>query len=107
MFDKYHVLSIITVTSVAYFFSWILAQRKIITMVRHRALWNIVLLISFLVSGVLGLWLAFSLDQKLSITWYREILWLHVEGGMVMAMIAFFHLLWHIRYYLNIFNRKF
>ena len=48
-----------------------------------RRLWNTILLVSFLVTGLLGLILAFSIDAKLSLSWYLPFLWFHVEFGIV------------------------
>jgi spermidine synthase len=89
-----------------YSFTWILTKFKKIKLANHRKLWNILLLVSFLVSGILGLILAIFIDYKISIAWYRSFLWLHVEFGIVMGAIAVFHFFWHIKYYLRIFARK-
>jgi len=53
----------------------------------------------FLISALLGLLLAISLDNKISLSWYQDILWVHVEMGIAMAMIALFHFTWHLRYF--------
>jgi hypothetical protein len=55
-----------------------------------------------LISGILGLILAFSIDQKLSIIWYLPMLWWHVELGIVMALVAVIHATWHLSYYKSI-----
>lgn len=69
-------------------------------------MWNVVLLISFLISAGLGLALTVALDQKLLLGWYRGALWWHVEMGIVMAIISIFHMVWHGRYYLNILKTR-
>ena len=64
------------------------------------------LLVSFLISGILGLIMAFLIDYKISISWYQDFLWIHVEFGIAMATIALFHTLWHIKYYLSYLPKK-
>ncbi|MFA7301631.1 MAG: hypothetical protein WC069_04935 [Candidatus Shapirobacteria bacterium] len=66
---------------------------------KYRKFWNFVLLFSFLISGGLGLALAFCIDQNISTAWYSQMLWLHVETGIIMAMVSIFHTLWHLPYF--------
>ncbi|HPJ17374.1 MAG TPA: hypothetical protein PK639_04080 [Candidatus Woesebacteria bacterium] len=62
---------------------------------KSRRLWNIVLLISFLISGVLGL----LMSTGLHLPFYSFFLWLHVEAGIIMAIVSLFHAFWHLPYY--------
>ena len=104
--NNYHFLLILIVVFVSYFFSQHLVKIKKISLLDHRRLWNIILLISFLVSGILGLILAMFIDLKLTTSWYRPLLWHHVEFGIVMSLVGIFHTLWHFPYYLSIFKKK-
>lgn len=97
--NSYHVIPITVVTSFLYCLSYIMVRTGKLKLVFHKKIWNVFLAISFLTSGVLGLILAFMLDQKMDITWYREILWFHVEFGIVMGLISLFHVCWHLRYF--------
>lgn len=97
--SSYHFIFIFCATLLFYFFSLYLVKIQKIKLTTHRQIWNIILLISFLISGVLGLILAFSIDQKLSISWYLPFLWLHVEFGIIMALISIFHTFWHLPYF--------
>jgi len=106
MLNSYHTIFIGLIIIGFYSLTWILAKFKKIKLASHRKLWNILLLVSFLVSGLIGILLAVLLDLNLSVNWYRSFLWLHVEFGIVMGVIAVFHFLWHSRYYLKIFARK-
>lgn len=72
----------------------------------HRQLWNMILLVFFLISGLLGLLLAFAIDQKMPLLQYRTILWIHVEAGIIMAIVSIFHTLWHIPYFKGIFKKN-
>lgn len=103
---QYNSLLISFLVLVIYFSSYSLVKTKKITLINHRKFWNVILLISFLISGIFGLILAIALDNKLDLTWYRDLLWWHVEAGIVMAIISIFHTAWHLNYYLGILKRK-
>jgi len=104
--NNYHLILLFLITFFTYFLSLFLVKSKIINLVIHRRIWNIILLISFLISGVLGLILAFSIDQKISISWYLSFLWLHVEFGIVMALVSIFHIFWHLPYFVSLAKKK-
>ena len=106
MFSSYNTILIGLIITGLYALTWALSKFKKIKLSSHRKLWNVLLLLSFLVSGIIGIILAIFIDYKLSIAWYGRFLWLHVEFGIVMGVIAMFHFLWHSKYYLKIFNRK-
>jgi hypothetical protein len=90
----------------AYFFSGYLVKSQKISPITHRRFWNIILLVSFLISGIIGLILAVFIDLKLSIFWYQSILWVHVEFGIIMALVSIFHIFWHLPYFLSVFKKK-
>ncbi len=100
MFDSYHFLLICIIVILAYSATYTLVKSNILPLNVHKMTWNLALLATFLISGVLGLILAFLVDYKLSIDWYRNFLWLHVEFGIAMAIILIFHIIWHIKYYM-------
>jgi len=97
--QSYYFIPILLITFICYFSSIFLIKSQKITLIQHRRFWNFVLLITFLVSGILGLFLAFSIDQKLSLSWYLPLMWYHVEFGIVMALVSLIHILWHIPYF--------
>ncbi|MDD4135765.1 MAG: hypothetical protein PHN66_01695 [Candidatus Shapirobacteria bacterium] len=97
--NNYHFLLILVLVFGFYFFSFYLSKIKKISLITHRRFWNIVLLITFLISGIIGLILALFIDLKLSIYWYRIIIWLHVETGIIMALISICHIFWHLPYF--------
>jgi spermidine synthase len=97
--SSYNFLLIVFVVFSLYFGSLYLVKQGKIELFRQRQFWNLILLVSFLISGTLGLVLAFLIDQKMSIAWYGSILWIHVELGIVMALIAIFHAFWHLKYF--------
>lgn len=75
-------------------------------MIAQRKFWNVVLLIFFLVSGVLGLAMAYIIDQGIRLSWYPQMLTIHVRSGIVMAIIALIHTFWHLGYYKAIIKRN-
>lgn len=104
--NSYHFLLLSILIFGCYFFSNYLVKIKKISLITNRRFWNIVLLISFLISGILGLLLAMFIDLKLSISWYQPALWFHVEFGIIMALVAIFHTFWHLPYYISILKKK-
>ena len=88
-----------------YIISIFLVKFKKITLFNQRRFWNFVLLVTFLVSGILGLVLAISLDQKINLPWYLQFLNLHVKFGIAMSLVSIFHLIWHLPYYKTILKK--
>jgi len=103
--NSYHFFIISVLIFGSYFLSNYLVKIKKISLITNRRFWNIILLISFLISGILGLILAIFIDLKWSILWYQPLLWLHVEFGIIMALVSIFHLLWHLPYYLSLIKK--
>jgi len=91
---------------ITYFGSVFLVKFEKIDRVKQRRFWNTILLASFLISGILGLILAFLIDQKLSIKWYLPMLWWHVETGIIMAIVSIFHFFWHLKYFEGICGKR-
>lgn len=100
--QNYQTIPILSVLIILYFASLLLVKTKKISLFQQQRIWNIVLLITFLVAGSLGLIMAISLDQKINFTWYLPILELHVKFGVAMAVISIFHTIWHLPYFSSI-----
>jgi len=82
-----------------YALTWILSIKKVIKPLAHRKIWNVILLISSLVCGILGLILTLNVDFGASITLPINSLFWHVETGIAMGAVSIFHILWHWRYF--------
>ncbi len=54
---------------------------------------------TFLITGIFGTILAFQLDWAPTFIWPVNLLFWHVEAGIVMTFISLFHLAWHFKYY--------
>ncbi len=89
-----------------YSLSFALSKNNVISILIHKKIWNYLLLITFLLSGIHGLILAMMIDLNISTDWYKNILWIHVEFGIAMAIISIFHIIWHIRYFRIAKNNK-
>jgi hypothetical protein len=90
---------------VLYLLTFFLSRRDIIKKSTHRKIWNVLLLLTFLATGFIGLFLVVQFNYDLSLDWFRSLLYYHVEFGIAMAAISIFHLLWHLKYWLNLFTK--
>ncbi len=100
--SSYNLLPLLLITTITYLTTWALSKKKIISQKLHRKTWNIVLLISSIISAVLGLFLILNLEYNTGISLPFNMLFWHVEAGIVMGFIAMFHILWHWRYFVKI-----
>lgn len=102
----YDFLSISLFTLIVYIFTYLLYKFKIIKLITHRRIWNILLLITFLVSGILGLLLVVQINYDLAMDWFKPFLHWHVEFGIAMGIISIFHIIWHLNYFRNCLKLK-
>ena len=90
----------ITVLLVTFYVtSLMLSKKKIIKTANHRKIWNMSLLITFLISGIFGIFLAIIVSYNIRVPYYSDLLFWHVEFGISMAIISIFHITWHWRYF--------
>ena len=90
----------------SYLFSLAGINLGILRLSTHRKFWNVLLLIAFLVTASLGLFLAFQVNYKLNFKAENTWMLIHVDFGIALAVIAVFHLTWHLSYYLKIFSGR-
>ena len=98
----YNVSPIAITFFLVYAVSFFLYKTKRIKISLHRKIWNVLLLASFLVTGIFGLILTIQLDYKLPFAIPFDLLFWHVEAGIVMTLISLFHVGWHFNYYRNL-----
>jgi len=98
----YHLVPISLILIIIYLFTHILSKKKIISVVYHRKIWNILLLISFLISGILGILLIIEINFGAKFSLPFNILFWHVEVGIAMFAISMFHIFWHWAYFKNV-----
>jgi spermidine synthase len=109
MSPPYGLIPIALATLLLYLISWGLNRLGEISLTAHKRLWNTLLLITFLVTGILGIILVIRINYKLELPWLNRILKWHVHFGIGMTCIAFIHVWWHLKYYgdiLTSFGRK-
>ncbi len=102
---KTYPMLLITITVVIlYAITYILSKTNKISLVKHRLIWNLVLLFSFLISGILGVLLVLRENFGIIIPLPFNILTWHVNAGIVMVVVSVFHIAWHWPYFKNIFK---
>ncbi len=80
----YTLLFITALVFGLYFLTYILSRTKALRKCNHRRIWNILLALTFLGSGVLGIVLVIQLNYYIWMGIYREFLYWHVEFGIAM-----------------------
>jgi len=102
----YHLFEISIVLILCYLMSVFFVKYRIYTLATHRKIWNIGLSVSFLISCLIGLLMAYYVNIQHFPTCYHALVLYHVEFGVAMTILALFHLIWHWHYYFNIFKSK-
>jgi hypothetical protein len=102
---NYYFLPILLVLCIFYFITHTLSKKKKIKTSQHRKIWNLLLLITFLVSGIFGIILAILISYGIRLTFYSDLLFWHVEFGIAMAIISIFHITWYWKYFRRIFKK--
>lgn len=95
----YHVLPIGVTVTVIWLFTLYLSVTGFTPRLSHRRFWNWVLLVSFLISGLFGLFLALRITYRWEIPFSESLRHWHVEAGTAMVFAAVIHLTWHLSYY--------
>ncbi len=98
---SYYFVPVFLVLAIFYTLTWFLANKKFIKTMTHRKIWNLVLLISMVISALLGLFLILNIDLNLGITLPFNMLFWHVESGIALGAIGAFHIFWHWRYFVK------
>jgi len=102
----YHLLPISILLVVLYVISRTLSKKNILSVANHRKIWNTLLLITFLISGILGILLVIRINFGTVVPLPFDILFWHVEAGIAMFAISVFHTLWHWAYFKSLFGIK-
>ncbi len=88
---KYYLLPITFFFMLLYIPSHLLYKNKTIKRRTHRKIWNIILVASFLVSGITGLVLIILINYGIQSHLRLDIAFWHGEAGIVMAVTSLFH----------------
>lgn len=100
----YRLIGITIITLACYFFTMLLVKMGKIKKFVHRKIWNILLLLTFIMSCILGLLLVIQINYGILKSLYVSNLKLHVEFGIAMTIIAIIHILWHLPYFKKLFK---
>src|SRR5512133_1242434 len=95
----YHVGPIGLISLVFYLISLYLSSSGLISRNIHRRFWNWILLFTFFLTAIFGIFMALQVNYRWNLPFVKEALHLHVEFGTGMAFAAIIHLTWHLRYY--------
>ena len=106
MNTPHSIIPILSGTLLAYFITWMLSRQKWISRNVHRQIWNTLLLITFLFTGILGLLLALKANYNLKFSFLDEALPVHVDFGIAMSIIGLLHIFWHVNYFKRLFGKK-
>lgn len=99
----YHFWSILIITIGLYIVSVAAVKTKKIKKTSQRKFWNIILLVTCLVSCLLGIYIVLAKMYGWSMN-YMTVLKYHVDFGICMTIIAIIHIFWHITYWKNLFK---
>lgn len=102
----YSIILISSIVLISYFATYLLVKAGKMKKLSHRKLWNVILLLTFLASCLLGFVLALQINYGFCMDWFRNFLKWHVEFGIAMTLIAVIHIIWHYKYYINMISKK-
>lgn len=102
----YNIILITSIVLLAYLLTFILVKAGKLKKLSHRKIWNVILLVTFLVSCLLGFLLALQINYGFCMDWFRSFLKWHVEFGIAMTLIAVIHIVWHYKYYTTMISKK-
>lgn len=88
----YNVLPIALALIMLYLISYLIYDSKIIRKVRYKQIWSIVLIGSMLISGITGIILVLITDYGVQFNLNFNLLFWHVETGIILAIVLFFHI---------------
>ncbi len=84
-----------------YLYTYSLYKAKIIKRITHLRIWNVVLLFSFIICGILALLLIIRINYGSTFDFLPfNILYWHVEIGLLMLIVCSFHIANHYKYFL-------
>lgn len=104
MNTAYPLWTITILVILFYALSFGFSKVGLVSRANHRKFWNVLLLITFFATGILGLLMAVKVNYKLQMSWYDQLVALHVDFGIGMAVVGFFHFWWNLNYYLKLFK---
>ena len=74
-----------------YIITYGLYKRGLVNRRWHVNLWNLIIFIAFIISGIGGFILLFMLEYGLKAPFNQQLLYWHVEAGVGLVIITIFH----------------
>lgn len=102
----YDLILISALTIGLYALTFILVKANVLKKTTHRKIWNSILLITALVSCLLGFFLVFQINYGWKMEWFWKVKYYHVEFGIAMTIVALFHIFWHMNYWKSLFKKR-
>lgn len=103
---EYYMWQTTIILVAIYLISLYLVKKGKLTFVKNRKIWNMILLISGIITAFTSIFLLLRLNYGITINFPLNIITIHVLAGYVTLLIAIFHTLWHIPYYKSYFPKK-
>ncbi|WP_414470494.1 hypothetical protein [Methanobacterium sp. ACI-7] len=89
---EYNILPIILSIIMFYLITYLIYDNKTIKRRTYKQIWSIVLVISFLFVGISGIILSILADYNLVLPVNFNLLFWHVEFGIILAITIFLHI---------------
>ena len=102
----YDLILITALTLGLYALTFILVKTNVLKKTTHRKIWNSILLITALVSCLLGFFLVLQINYGWKMDWFWKVKFYHVEFGIAMTIVALFHIFWHMNYWKTLFKKR-
>ena len=102
----YNALPIILSLFMFYLITYLLFVNNNISRRSYKQIWGIILLISFLFVGISGIILSILADYHLELPINFNLLFWHVEMGIILAISSIFHIHIHFKRFIKIVNLK-
>lgn len=102
----YDLILISAITLGLYALTSILVKANVLKKTTHRKIWNILLLITALVSCLLGFFLVLQINYGWKMEWLWTVKYYHVEFGIAMTIVVLFHIFWHMNYWKTLFKKN-
>lgn len=103
--SPYSLILISSITIGLYLFTLILVKVDRLKKATHRKIWNVLLLVTALVSCLLGFFLVIQINYNLKMDWLWTVKLYHVQFGIAMTIIAVIHIFWHVNYWKSVVKR--
>ncbi len=100
----YHFFSVAIPLTLLYIGLNIAVNRKRLKKASFLRIWDLLLLITFAVSALLGLLIALKINYQLHLPYLKPIYLVHVDFGIAMTVICFFHVVKNWSFYVRMFK---